>query len=129
MAMAFVFVVFSACEDDEPRTSVLGVWNCDEYSEQGTRRNYQVTIANYEFDTNFYKMYNFHNLGDSEHNIVICEIDNDGNLIIENQLVNSGMYQITDGKGIVADDLSRIKWTYYFTGSSVTNEYVTATYY
>jgi hypothetical protein len=66
--LALFLVVFSSCSKNDTRTSILGSWNCDEYSEIGQHK-YQVNIVRNYYspnDTNEYIINNFHNLGIAE---------------------------------------------------------------
>ncbi len=121
-------MVFSACDKDEDRTSILGGWNCEEFSDYGAARTYQTSIVRDEVTPTFYKVYNFHKIGNSESSVVSCAEDTtNGNLIIDLYIV--GNVTISDGIGIVAADFSSISWTYTYSDGIVNNEKVKATYY
>ncbi len=127
VVMLIGLMFFSGCKDDEDRTSILGGWNCEEFSEYGAVRTYQTSIIRDEVIPTYYKIYNFHKIGNSENNVVRCEEGEDGNLIIDLQIV--GNVTVSDGVGIVASDFSSISWEYTYSDGIVSNELVRATYY
>lgn len=129
--VVFLFVVLliavSSCDKNNERSGIIGAWNCNEISDLGVIKNYQVTILNDDANPSFYKMYNFSNIGSSESNIVYCFMNNDDNLQINSQVV--GDVFISEGIGIVADDYSTIEWEYIYSDGMVSNVTINATYY
>lgn len=127
--ISILLLMFSACNDKKEKKSVVGSWNCEEHSDKNPSRTYQVNIVRDPVRKNFYKIYNFHKLGQNEDDAVLCEENpTNGELIIKDFNVK-GMFFITEGKGIVAKDFSNIMWTYSFTNSSGLKNDVKAKYY
>lgn len=123
-----VTLLFASCDQDKERISVLGGWNCEEFSDISASRTYTVSIVRYEVDPTYYKIYNFHNLGESENDIVLCYEGEDGKLYIDRQIVSSSVV-ISDGVGTIADDFSTISWTYTYSDNSTSDQTIYATYY
>lgn len=121
-----LFVAFIACDKKKDKKSVLGSWNCQEQSDIRPIRKYQVNIVRDPVKKEFYKIYNFHNLGQGENDFVLCKENTDGNLIIDDYSV--GGISVRKGLGIIEKDFSAITWTYSFTGKSAI-ENVKAKYY
>lgn len=122
-------ILLSGCNKDESHTSVLGSWNCEEFSDDlEGKRIYQATIQRREEivgATNEYKIFNFHKLGDIENSEVFVTENEPGILTI------TGCADIRfsfTGEGIVAADFSRIEWTYQV-NDGATNLLVKANYY
>jgi len=108
---------------------VLGVWNCEEFSELG-QKNYQVNIIRNQFfpdAENEYIINNFYNLGFTEATEVYVREEEPGTLTITGQALGStGIYFV--GSGVVANDFSRIEWE-YIVNDGLTNPTVIANYY
>jgi len=122
-----VFITFFNCKkDDTPRSSILGSWNCEEFSESG-KFNYAVSITrNNSFPDvdNEYIIYNFSRLGNTENSeVYVREIQKD-TLTITGTVLNISI----TGKGIVANDFSSIDWDYQI-HDGITNPIIKATYY
>lgn len=124
----FVLLSIQSCnKDDEPRTSILGSWNCEEFSEIG-QRNYQVSIIRNPYipdATNEYIIYNFHNLGLTEATEVYVREIESGTLSITTPFPLGFTF---NGKGIITSDFSRIEWD-YTAYDAITNPVVKANYY
>jgi len=124
-----LITTFISCEKDNKHTSLLGVWNCQEFPEQTSPRTYQVSISRNTFlvdESNEYKISNFYQMGNSEDAEVYFYQDTISlELIIRPQTVRGTTFH---GKGTVAVDFSEINWEYYANSGSV-NEKVIATYY
>lgn len=128
----FLFIVLamlSSCEKDNKHTSLIGVWNCQEYPEQTAPRTFQVSISRNNFmpdKDNQYKISNFYQMGNSEDAEVYFYQDTLTNeLIILPQTVKGTTFH---GTGIVEEDFSKIEWVYYANSGRI-NEKVVATYY
>lgn len=125
----FVFILLTtiiACDKKKEKKSVLGSWNCQEQSDIRPIRKYQVNIVRDPVQKEFYKIYNFHSLGQGENDFVLCKENTDGNLIIDDY--STGSVSVRKGLGIVEKDFSAITWTYTFSGKSAI-ENVKAKYY
>lgn len=125
----FIFILLAlstACDKEKEKKSVLGSWNCQEQSDKRPIRKYQVNIVRDPVQKDFYKIYNFHNLGQGENDFVLCKENSDGNLIINDY--STGSIYVNKGVGIVEKDFSAITWTYSFIGNSF-KEDVKAKYY
>lgn len=124
-----VFIILlSSCNKDEDRKSVLGAWNCEEFSDFG-QRNYQINIFRNKYlpdATNEYVINNFHDLGFTESTEVWVREEESGILTITKSPSNSQIYFI--GTGIIADEFSRIEWE-YIVNDGVSNHTVVANYY
>jgi hypothetical protein len=117
------------CNKDKTHTSVLGSWNCEEFSDDlEGKRIYQVTIQRREEivgASNEYKIFNFHKLGDIENSEVFVTENEPGILTI------TGCADIRfsfTGEGVVAADFTIIEWTYQV-NDGATNPLVKANYY
>ena len=105
-----LFIVVLGCKKDEQRTTILGSWNCEEFSDIG-QRNYQVSITrNYmQNEANEYIINNFHNIGLTESTeVYVREIDK-GELTITG---TAAIDMSFTGKGVIASDFSRIEWVF-----------------
>jgi len=129
LIIVVIIVTFSSCDKNSERTSILGGWTCEEFSDISASRTYSVSIVRYEVDPTYYKIYNFHNLGESEGSIVLCYEGEDGKLYIDRQIVSSTSAVISDGVGVIADDFSTISWTYTYSDGSSSEGTIYATYY
>ncbi len=122
-------LITSACKEDDERTSITGSWNCEEQSDINSLRTYQVNILQDPVNNEFYRIYNFHKLGQDEAHSVLCRKDaKTGNLIIENYKVENSV-SILQATGIIADDFSDIKWTYELISTNGIKNTVKARYY
>lgn len=125
----FVVVALISCEKENKHTSLLGVWNCQEFPEQTAPRTYQVSISRNNFmsdASNQYKISNFYQLGNAEDAEVYFYQDSlTDELIIMPQTVRGTTFH---GKGTVTEDFSEINWEYYANSGNI-NEKVIATYY
>lgn len=126
IVLILIITVNSCNKDDDDRKSIFGSWNCEHYSDLGDYRKYQASISNSAEFPNYIAISNFHNLGIEHEALVYATQDDNGNLIlVDNILINNEAY--VSGKGTVADNYSEIKWDYTITRNGVTEE-VTATY-
>lgn len=101
-----------SCKKDSERLSILGSWNCVEDSDYG-QRNYQVTITRNQLlpdATNEYVITNFNNIGFSQTAEVYIREETPGTLTITG---STALHVYFNGTGIIADDYSKIEWTYY----------------
>ncbi len=128
--LLIVTVLLSAsCNDkDKTRKSVLGSWNCNEFPEITTPRDYMVNIERNNYlpnDTNQYFIRNFFNLGHDDQNIVYFEQLTDTTLIIHTQITESGVW--VNGTGKITGIYERIEWEYSI--NKTYKENVRAVYY
>jgi hypothetical protein len=115
------------CNKEQSHTSILGSWNCEEFSDGG-QRIYQVNIVrnnNLPDATNEYIIYNFHNLGNTEYTEVYIRESIKGELTITGTAASDISFV---GQGLISPDFSSIKWSYQFNNGSK-NSMVTASYY
>jgi len=125
--LLIIILTVLGCKKEEERNTILGSWNCEEYSDIG-QRNYQVSITrNYYLrdSTNEYIISNFHNLGINEFNDVYIKKIEINKLIITGT-ANLGIS--ISGIGSVSDDFSRIEWE-YTVNDGLTIPEVRANYY
>jgi len=120
-----VFILFalviaiSSCEkmsgDDD---SIAGGWSCREESDVNNIRQYSVLIdrAGAGFDTTYYVIYNFHNLGQDVETYVQLQ---GSTLTI--RFMTEGYS--ASGTGYIGDDLKSIDWNYNISGSTITALY------
>ncbi len=123
----FALIALSSCKKDRVHTSILGTWNCDEFSEYGESK-YQVSIMRNSYlpsDSTAYIIINFHNMGIDENNEVYVSEDEPGILTITGT-ANTGV--LITGTGDVASDFSKIEWNYQVNDGG-NNPTVSATYY
>lgn len=123
-----VVLILQACNKDENHSSLLGSWNCEELPEISTPANYQVNITRNNLlpdDSNQYVIYNFNQLGFEEERGVYFQQNQDGSLLITGTEIIG--ISIT-GNGTVANDFSKIEWTYKVDKGGP-NENIIATYY
>lgn len=122
-----LFILGTSCNKDKDRISVLGSWNCEEYSEIG-QRIYQANIMRNPYmpeATNEYIINNFHKLGLTESTEVYVREEEPGVLTI----TGSAALDISFiGSGILAEDFSKIEWRYQVNDGG-SNPLVMATYY
>ena len=112
-------IAISSCEkttgDDD---TIAGGWSCREESNVNDIRQYSVLIdrAGAGFDTSYYVIYNFHNLGQDVETYAQLQ---GSTLTI--RFMTEG-YSAT-GTGYVSDDLKSIDWNYNISGSTITALY------
>jgi len=103
---------FSGSDD-----SITGAWRCREESGVDNYRQYTVTIyrAGAGYDSTYFVIYNFHNLGP----------ENETYVQLRDTVVTILMNDYSaSGKGYVSKDFKTIDWAY-----TILDEYVTALYY
>lgn len=126
--LSFIALGLMACNNkDEDRTSIIGSWNCEEFSDIYGQRIYQTNIIRNPVSnaTNEYIVSNFHNMGlGADVDVYITEIE-PGKLTI----AYSTDFKISFiGGGTVADDFSTINWSYKV-NDGVNNPEVRSTYH
>ncbi|MBI9066477.1 MAG: hypothetical protein JEZ09_04250 [Salinivirgaceae bacterium] len=104
-----VAILFSCKKKDEERTSILGSWNCEHFSDINGQKVYQASITSSPLFDSLYVISNFHNFGINEEDQVYFSKNANGELILD--FFGNSQIQVA-GKGIVADDFSKITWTY-----------------
>ena len=111
--------LFISCEKYSGGDSISGSWSCTE--ERGVRiKQYSVLIgrAGVGFDTTYFIINNFHNLG-YEHETYVQLKDT----TITLRFMDG--YSVV-GKGHVTRDLKAIEWNYSISGSGTSESYVVA---
>ena len=126
--LSLIVLGFMSCnKKDEVRTSIIGSWNCEEYSDVYGQRIYQTNIVRNPISdaTNQYVINNFHNTGLGEEvEVYVTEVE-PGKLTITGSANIRVKYV---GGAIVVDDFSKINWTYKV-NDGANNPNVTSTYY
>lgn len=113
----------TSCEKFSGGDSISGSWNCRE--ERGdTYKQYSVMIgrAGYDYDTTFFIINNFHNIG-FEYDTYVQLKDT----VITLKYITSGEFYVA-GKGYVSKDRNSIRWNYSISGPNVGDNYVVAYY-
>lgn len=114
-----LITAISSCEkitgDDD---SIAGGWNCREENDVNNIRQYSVLIdrAGAGFDTTYYVIYNFHNLGQDVETYVQLQ----GSTLTIRSMTEG--YSVS-GTGYVSNDLKSIDWNYNISGSTITALY------
>ncbi len=121
LLMVLLTITVVSCEKFSGNNdSIAGLWRCEELS---SPRRYSVTISRSDFDTTYFVIYNFHNLGQEIETYVQLK---DSTITFLN--LNTGNYSFS-GKGIAHNNYSIIDWDYSISGSGVNDGYVRAYYY
>jgi hypothetical protein len=123
-------LTLGGCQKDNSHTSVLGGWNCQEFTEISATRTYSVMIernTNMPTSTNEFAIRNFYRLGNGDDNLVYFRQVNDTLLIIPLQTTATGT-SINNGTGKIIGQYERIEWEYTVT-SAFGQEKCLATYY
>lgn len=128
LLIVFVILSIQSCNKDEEHTSILGSWNCEEFSDIYGQRTYQTNISrnlNIPDSTSEYVIYNFHKLGLSEATEVYVREIEPGEFTITG---TASIGHTFTGKGIIAPDFSTINWNYQVNDGG-NNPLVIANYY
>ncbi len=117
--LIFGVFILSGCQKDDSHSSVLGAWNCQEYTEINGNRTYSVNIErnhNMPNATNEFAIRNFYRLGDGDENLVYFRQVNDTLLVMPVQTTSVGV-SVNGGTGIVRGGYNHIEWQYTVTAT------------